>query len=72
MKDAIECFISAAFVFIVCALSFFKMTPYIEKKDEPAKKKKKYLLFFRITFISGTIGSIYLTVVGILIIAGIL
>jgi hypothetical protein len=70
MKDAIECFVSAAFIFIVCALSFFKMKPHIEKKDEPAKKK--WFLFFRIAFIGGSIVTIYLTVLGILIIIGIL
>jgi hypothetical protein len=70
MKDAIECFISAAFIFIVCALSFFKMKIYIEKKDEPTKKK--WFLFFKIAFVGGTIVSIYLTVLGILIIIGIL
>jgi hypothetical protein len=70
MKDAIECFVSAVFIFIVCAVSFFKMKLHIEKKDEPSKKK--WLLFFRIAFIGGTIVSIYLTVLGILIIIGIL
>jgi hypothetical protein len=38
MKDVIECFISAAFIFIVCALSFFKMKLYIEKKMNLQRK----------------------------------
>jgi hypothetical protein len=70
MKDAIECFVSAAFIFIVCALSFFKMELHIGKKDEPVKRK--WFLFFRIAFIGGTIVSIYLAVLGVLIIIGIL
>jgi hypothetical protein len=70
MKDAIECFISAAFIFIVCVLSFFKMKVHIRKKNEPAKKR--WFLFFGMASIGGTIVSIYLTVLGILIIIKIL
>jgi len=39
MNYAIESFFVAVFVLVACALVFIKTKPFIEKKDETAKKK---------------------------------
>jgi hypothetical protein len=52
-----------------CALVFIKTKPYIEKKDEAAKKK--WFLIIRIIIIFGCIDALYLIVLGVLFITGI-
>jgi len=69
MNYAIECFFVAAFGLAACALVFIKTKPYIEKKDETAKKK--WFLIIRIIIIFLCIDSIYLIILGVLFITGI-
>jgi len=69
MKYAIECFFVALFGLMTCVLIFIKTKPFIEKKDEIAKKK--WFLIIRIIIIFLCIVSIYLIVLGVLFITGI-
>jgi len=66
MKYAIECFSVALFGLMVCVLIFIKTKPFIEKKDETAKKK--WFLIIRIIIIFLCINSTYLIILGVLFI----
>ena len=70
MKDAIECFCVAIFGLTVCFIMFKLAKPFIARKEEATKKK--FILIFRIAIIVACISSIYLFVLGILVITGIL
>jgi prolipoprotein diacylglyceryltransferase len=63
MKYAIECFAVAAFILVVFVLSYFIIKPFVERTDDPAKKKLFFI--FKIIFIIVCINSIYLIVLGI-------
>ena len=69
-KDAIECFFVAIFGLIISLLTYKIAKPFIKIKEEVTKKK--YILIFKIIIVVACISSIYLTVLGILIITGFL